>query len=86
MVRIILRTALVPKLRVCRYRAVRIWENMLYQTPRAAVYGIEANIIEVELDVEATKSGEGHFHTVGCRTPPSARRDSGRPEAFWASA
>jgi len=32
---------------------------------RAAVYGIDANIIEVEVDVTATKSGEDHFHTVG---------------------
>ena len=29
------------------------------------MYGIEANIIEVEVDVTATKSAEDHFHTVG---------------------
>jgi len=29
------------------------------------VYGIDANIIEVEVDVTATKSAEDHFHTVG---------------------
>src|SRR5262249_20364077 len=38
---------------------------MLYKTLGAAVYGIDANIIEVEVDVSVIKSNEEHFHTVG---------------------
>ena len=38
---------------------------MLYETLRATMYGIDANMIEVEVDVAATKSAEDHFHTVG---------------------
>ncbi|HEX4488074.1 MAG TPA: YifB family Mg chelatase-like AAA ATPase [Terriglobales bacterium] len=47
---------------------------MLYKTLSAAVYGIDANIIEVEVDVAAQKSAEDHFHTVGL--PDAAVRES----------
>jgi len=47
--------------------------RMLYKTFSAAVYGIDANIIEVEVDVSGIKTNDDHFHTVGCPTPPSAR-------------
>ena len=38
---------------------------MLYKALSAAVYGIDANIIEVEVDVSGIKMNEDHFHTVG---------------------
>ena len=47
---------------------------MLYKTLSAAVYGIDANIIEVEVDVSGIKSNEDHFHTVGL--PDAAVRES----------
>src|SRR5271157_3607076 len=47
---------------------------MLYKTLSAAVYGIDANIIEVEVDVSGIKMTEDHFHTVGL--PDAAVRES----------
>jgi magnesium chelatase family protein len=47
---------------------------MLYKTLSAAVYGIDANIIEVEVDVSGVKMNEDHFHTVGL--PDAAVRES----------
>jgi magnesium chelatase family protein len=47
---------------------------VLYKTISAAVYGIDANIIEVEVDVTMIKSSEEHFHTVGL--PDAAVRES----------
>src|SRR5215813_1216770 len=47
---------------------------MLYKTLSAAVYGIDANIIEVEVDVSGIKTNEDHFHTVGL--PDAAVRES----------
>jgi len=47
---------------------------MLYKTLSAAVYGIDANIIEVEVDVSGVKMTEDHFHTVGL--PDAAVRES----------
>src|SRR5215470_13951355 len=47
---------------------------MLYKTASAAVYGIDANIIEVEVDVSMIKSSDEHFHTVGL--PDAAVRES----------
>lgn len=47
---------------------------MLYKTLSAAVYGIDANIIEVEVDVSGVKCDEDHFHTVGL--PDAAVRES----------
>jgi len=47
---------------------------MLYKTLSAAVYGIDANIIEVEVDVSGIKTMEDHFHTVGL--PDAAVRES----------
>src|SRR5208282_4543525 len=47
---------------------------MLYKTLSAAVYGIDANIIEVEVDVSGIKTQEDHFHTVGL--PDAAVRES----------
>ncbi len=47
---------------------------MLYKTLSAAVYGVDANIIEVEVDVSGIKCDEDHFHTVGL--PDAAVRES----------
>jgi magnesium chelatase family protein len=47
---------------------------MLYKTLSAAVYGIDANIIEVEVDVSGIKTAEDQFHTVGL--PDAAVRES----------
>src|SRR5579885_2529063 len=47
---------------------------MLYKTFSAAVYGIDANLIEVEVDVSGIKTNEDHFHTVGL--PDAAVRES----------
>jgi magnesium chelatase family protein len=46
---------------------------MLYKTFSAAVYGIDANIIEVEVDVSGIKTNDDHFHTVGL--PDAAVRE-----------
>ncbi len=47
---------------------------MLYKTLSAAVYGVDANIIEVEVDISGIKLQEDHFHTVGL--PDAAVRES----------
>jgi len=47
---------------------------MLFKTLSAAVYGIDANIIEVEVDVSGIKCNEDHFTTVGL--PDAAVRES----------
>src|SRR5678809_1753534 len=47
---------------------------MLYKTLSAAVYGIDANIIQVEVDCSGIKSDQDHFHTVGL--PDAAVRES----------
>jgi magnesium chelatase family protein len=47
---------------------------MLYKTLSAAVYGIDANIIEVEVDVSPMKKSEDSFTTVGL--PDAAVRES----------
>jgi magnesium chelatase family protein len=47
---------------------------MLYKTLSAAVYGVDASIIEVEVDVSGIKMNEDHFHTVGL--PDAAVRES----------
>ncbi|HTD21247.1 MAG TPA: YifB family Mg chelatase-like AAA ATPase [Terriglobales bacterium] len=47
---------------------------MLFKTLSAAVYGIDANIIEVEVDVSGIKINEDRFHTVGL--PDAAVRES----------
>src|SRR5712664_3275731 len=47
---------------------------MLYKALSAAVYGIDANIIEVEVDCSGIKMNEDHFHTVGL--PDAAVRES----------
>jgi magnesium chelatase family protein len=47
---------------------------MLYKTLSAAVYGVDANIIEVEVDMSGVKAQEDHFHTVGL--PDAAVRES----------
>lgn len=47
---------------------------MLYKTMSAAVYGVDASIIEVEVDVAGIKTAEDHFHTVGL--PDAAVRES----------
>ncbi len=47
---------------------------MLFKTLSAAVYGIDANIIEVEVDIGTVKLNEDHFTTVGL--PDMAVRES----------
>src|SRR5881227_4333537 len=47
---------------------------MLYKTLSAAVYGIDASVIEVEVDVSGIRMPEDHFHTVGL--PDAAVRES----------
>jgi magnesium chelatase family protein len=47
---------------------------MLYKTLSAAVYGIDASIIEVEVDVSGIRCNEDHFTTVGL--PDAAVRES----------
>jgi magnesium chelatase family protein len=47
---------------------------MLYKTLSAAVYGIDASLIQVEVDVSGIKTNEDHFHTVGL--PDAAVRES----------
>jgi magnesium chelatase family protein len=52
----------------------RIPALMLYKTLSAAVYGIDANIIQVEVDCSGIKCDQDHFHTVGL--PDAAVRES----------
>ena len=47
---------------------------MLFKTLSAAVYGIDANLIEVEVDYSGVVANEEHFHTVGL--PDAAVRES----------
>src|SRR5262249_7051173 len=47
---------------------------MLFKTQSAAVYGIDANIIEVEVDVSPTRGTDDNFQTVGL--PDAAVRES----------
>jgi len=47
---------------------------MLFKTLSAAVYGIDANLIDVEVDVSGVKMNEYHFTTVGL--PDTAVRES----------
>jgi len=47
---------------------------VLYKTLSAAVYGIDASIIEVEVDVSGIRQAEDHFMTVGL--PDAAVRES----------
>jgi magnesium chelatase family protein len=47
---------------------------MLFKALSAAVYGIDANLIDVEVDYSGTVSNEDHFHTVGL--PDAAVRES----------
>src|SRR5579875_3428992 len=47
---------------------------MLFKALSAAVYGIDANIIDVEVDYSGIKTAEDHFHTVGL--PDAAVRES----------
>jgi len=47
---------------------------MLFKARSAAVYGIDANLIEVEVDYSGIQSDQDHFHTVGL--PDAAVRES----------
>jgi magnesium chelatase family protein len=47
---------------------------MLFKALSAAVYGIDAHIIDVEVDYSGIKMTEDHFHTVGL--PDAAVRES----------
>src|SRR6476646_9189150 len=48
--------------------------SMLFKTQSAAVFGIDANIIEVEVDISPTRSQDENFQTVGL--PDAAVRES----------
>src|SRR5215831_8480983 len=63
-----------PPSRPVRRSSIPVRDPMLYKTLSAAVYGIDANIIEVEVDVSGIKTNEDHFHTVGL--PDAAVRES----------
>lgn len=60
--------------RIHFFRAARYTPRLLFKTLSAAVYGIDANIIEVEVDVSGIRTNEDHFHTVGL--PDMAVRES----------
>ncbi len=47
---------------------------MLFKALSAAVYGIDANLIDVEVDYSGVVTNEDHFHTVGL--PDAAVRES----------
>jgi hypothetical protein len=47
---------------------------MLFKALSAAVYGIDANLIEVEVDYSGAVMDQDHFHTVGL--PDAAVRES----------
>ncbi len=47
---------------------------MLFKTLSASVFGIDAHLVDVEVDVAATKSDQTHFITVGL--PDAAVRES----------
>ncbi len=47
---------------------------MLFKALSAAVYGIDANLIDVEVDYSGVVSNEDHFHTVGL--PDASVRES----------
>src|SRR3984885_13195848 len=47
---------------------------MLFKALSAAVYGIDAHIIDVEVDYSGIRTPEDHFHTVGL--PDAAVRES----------
>jgi len=47
---------------------------VLYKTISAAVYGIDANLIEVEVDIAPIKAEDPRFTTVGL--PDAAVRES----------
>src|SRR4051794_10910585 len=48
--------------------------RMHFRALSAAVYGIDANLIDVEVDYSGVVSNEDHFHTVGF--PDAAVRES----------
>lgn len=48
--------------------------HMLFKALSAAVYGIDANLIDVEVDYSGVVSDQDHFHTVGL--PDAAVRES----------
>jgi magnesium chelatase family protein len=50
------------------------FRRMLYKTRSAAVYGIDANVVEVEVDISGIKTNEERFTTVGL--PDTAVRES----------
>src|SRR5215831_10044919 len=60
--------------RRCNLSCYNLALSMLFKTQSAAVYGIDANIIEVEVDVSPTRSTEENFQTVGL--PDAAVRES----------
>jgi len=58
----------------CSAKLRRSPASMLFKTQSAAVFGIDANIIEVEVDISPNRSQEENFQTVGL--PDAAVRES----------
>src|SRR5882757_2855947 len=54
--------------------SLRTLNMALSKTLSAAVYGIDANLIDVEVDYSGIVANEDHFHTVGL--PDAAVRES----------
>jgi hypothetical protein len=52
----------------------RAYSPVLYKTISAAVYGIDANLIEVEVDIAPIKAEDPRFTTVGFCPMPRFRR------------
>lgn len=71
-----------PSIRVPRKRAFSNPPDpriMLYETFSAALYGIDANIIQVALDCSGMRTDQDHLHTVGL--PDAAVSESRGPGA-----
>src|SRR5205085_11355099 len=64
----------VPRMSVRAALYSRAPFAMLFKTLSAAVFGIDASIIEVEVDVSPIRSLDDHFNTVGL--PDAAVRES----------
>src|ERR1700756_81609 len=58
----------------CYSPATNVNKPMLFKALSAAVYGIDANIIDVEVDFSGIQTPEDRFHTVGL--PDAAVRES----------
>ena len=62
---------------------------MLFKTLSAAVYGVDANVVEVEVDVSGIKQSEDHFviatHGNGPLISPEAPASPGEVVVLYAT-